>query len=99
MNDRFVRLHKALADAGYDAYVATQRSNQLYWTESADPVSDLPNIAYMLLAPNTKVIVPGAPFYYAVVEHLPNYEIAPTEVGSPSALDQLVDQISRRGYR
>jgi Xaa-Pro aminopeptidase len=99
MNDRFARLHQALSDAGYDAYVATQRPNQLYWTESAEPISDLPNAAYMLLAQDSRVVVPGAPFYYACVEHLPNYEILPTEVGAPSAQAQLVEFIARRGYR
>jgi Xaa-Pro aminopeptidase len=99
MKDRFARLNEALADAGYDAYIATQRPNQLYWTESAEPVSDLPNVAYMLLSPDARVIFPGAPFYFACVEHLPNYEIAPTEVGAASAQAQLVEQITRRGYR
>jgi Xaa-Pro aminopeptidase len=99
MNDRFSRLHDALAAAGYDAYVATQRPNQLYWTESDEPVSDLPNAAAMLLTASARVIFPGAPFYYACIEHLPNYEIAPTEVGAPSAQEQLVDHITRRGYR
>jgi Xaa-Pro aminopeptidase len=88
-----------LAEAGYDAYIATQRANQLYWTESADPISDLPNAAYMLLGPAAKVVFPGAPFYYACVEHLPHYEIAPTEVGAPSAQAQLVEQIATRGYK
>lgn len=99
MSDRFDRLYQALAAAGYDAYIATQRSNQLYWTESAEPVSDLPNAAYLLLAANAKVVFPGAPFYYGCVEHLPNYEIAPTEVGAPSAQAQLVEQITQRGYK
>ena len=99
MNHRFTRLHEALSDAGYDAYIATQRANQLYWTESREPVSDLPNAAYMLLAPDAKVVFPGAPFYYACVEHLPNYEIAPTEVGAATAQAQLVEQINQRGYR
>jgi Xaa-Pro aminopeptidase len=99
MNDRFARLNQALAGAGYDAYIATQRANQLYWTESEDPISDLPNAAYMLLANDAKVVVPGAPFYYACVEHLPNYEIAQTAVGGPSAQSPLAEQITRRGYR
>jgi Xaa-Pro aminopeptidase len=99
MNNRFTRLHQALADAGYDAYIATQRANQLYWTESAEPISDLPNVAYMLLGNDARVVFPGAPFYYACVEHLPNYEIAPTEVGAASAQTQLIEQIARRGYR
>jgi len=98
MNDRFARLNQALSAAGYDAYLATQRPNQLYWTESPEPVSDLPNVAYMLLAPNTKVIVPGQAFYLSVVEHLPNYEIAVTEVGTSPAPAQLADQIKQRGF-
>jgi Xaa-Pro aminopeptidase len=99
MSDRFDRLYQALAAAGYDAYVATQRSNHLYWTESAEPVSDFPNAAYLLLAANAKVVFPGAAFYYGCVEHLPNYEIAPTELGEPSAQEQLVKQIVQRGYK
>ena len=99
MTSRLTRLTTALTDAGYDAYIATQRANQLYWTDSAEPVSDLPNVAYMLLAADARVIFPGPAFYYACVEHLPNYEIAPTEVGAPSAQAQLVEQIARRGYR
>jgi Xaa-Pro aminopeptidase len=99
MADRLTRLATALSDAGHDAYVASQRANQLYWTESAEPVSDLPNAAFMLLAQDAKVIFPGPAFYYACVDHLPNYEIAPTEVGAPSAQAQLIDQIARRGYR
>src|SRR5262245_55482885 len=97
MSDRFLRLDQALAAARYDAYVATQRSNQLSWTESAEPDSDLPNVAYMLLGGGAKLILPGQAFYYGVVEHLPHYEIAPTEVGAPSAQAQLVEQIKRRG--
>ena len=99
MNNRFVRLNHALQEAGYDAYVATQRANQLYWTESADPVSDMPNAAYLMVGPTSKVVFPGAPFYYTCLEHLPDYEIAPTEVGTPPAQDQLVSQIKTRGYR
>jgi Xaa-Pro aminopeptidase len=99
MNDRLLRLNQALSAAGYDAYVATQRPNQLYWTESPEPVSDLPNIAYMLLAPNAQVIVPGQAFYLSVVEHLPNYDIAATEVGTAPAPAQLADQIKQRSYR
>ncbi len=99
MTDRFTRLYQALAAAGYDAYIASQRSNQLYWTESAEPVSDLPNVAYMLLSADAKIIFPGPAFYYACVEHLPNYEIAPTEVGAPSVQTQLIEQIIKRGYR
>ena len=99
MNHRFERLTTALSEAGYDAYIASQRANQLYWTESREPVSDLPNAAYMLLAPAAKVIFPGAPFFYACVEHLPNYEIAPTEVGAASAQAQLIEQITRRGFQ
>ncbi|MCC6458101.1 MAG: aminopeptidase P family protein [Caldilineaceae bacterium] len=99
MADRLTRLTTALSSAGYDAYIATQRPNQLYWTDSAEPVSDLPNAAFMLLSADAQVIFPGPAFYYACVEHLPNYEIAPTEVGSPSAQTQLIDQIAQRGYR
>jgi Xaa-Pro aminopeptidase len=99
MTSRLTRLTTALTDAGYDAYIATQRANQLYWTDSTEPVSDLPNAAYMLLAADAQVLFPGPAFYYACVEHLPNYEIAPTEVGAPSAQAQLTEQIARRGYR
>lgn len=99
MNNRFVRLNKALHDAGYDAYVASQRANQLYWTESADPVSDMPNAAYLMVGPTAKVVFPGASFYHTCVEHLPTYEIAPTDVGTPSAQEQLVSQIQARGFR
>lgn len=99
MSDRLNRLTAALDDAGYDAYIATQRPNQLYWTESAEPVSDMPNAAYLLLSKNAQVIFPGQPFYFACKDHLSHYEIAPTEVGSPSAQAQLIDQIKQRGYR
>src|SRR5688500_16312619 len=99
MSERLPRLLAALEAAGFDAYVAGQRANQLYWIDSAEPVSDLPNAAYLLLSKDARVIFPGQPFYYACVEHLPGYEIAPTEVGAPTAQAQLIEQIGRRGLR
>jgi len=99
MTNRRARLLAALAATGYDAYIAAQRPNQLYWLASPEPVSDLPNAAYFLLAPQGDVVFPGQPFLFACRDHLPNYEIAPTAVGAPPAKAFLVDMIRARGYR
>ncbi len=99
MTIRLERLYAALAAADFDAYVASQRPNQLYWIKSAEPVSDLPNAAYLLLAADGDVIFPGQAFVYACRDNLPGYAIAPTEVGTASPTIQLVEHLMRRGYR
>ncbi len=96
---RLLRLSAALQAAGADAYIAALRPNQLYFVRAAEPVSDLPPVAFILLAPPDLVIVPGPPFYYACRDHLPGMELAPTEVGGLEANDALAAEIRRRGYR
>jgi Xaa-Pro aminopeptidase len=98
MSTRLQRLAGALEAAGAAAYVAALRPNQLYFVSAAEPVSDLPPVAYVLLAPPDVVVVPGAPFYYACRDHLPGVELAPTEVGGLDATDALALEIRRRGF-
>ena len=99
MSARLLRLTGALEAAEADAFVASQRPNQLYFVTAAEPVSDLPPVAYVLLAPPDLVIVPGAPFYYACRDHLPGVELAHTEVGGLDTTAALAAEIQRRGYR
>ena len=99
MTVRLERLYSALAEAGFDAYVASQRPNQLYWLKSEDPISDLPNAAFLLFSADGDMVFPGQPFYYACRDHLPGYAIAPTEVGAPNATAFLGEHVARRGYR
>jgi Xaa-Pro aminopeptidase len=99
MTPRLERLYTALAAEGFDAYIAVRRPNQLYWIRSAEPVSDLPNAAYLLLAPDGDMIFPGQAFIYACRDNLPGYAIAPTEVGTPPPVVHLVEHLLRRGYR
>lgn len=99
LQDRLRRLDEARGGAGAQAYVATQRANQLYLVDSANPVSDLPPVSAILFSDEEPLIFPGAPFYYACRDHLPNYALAPTLVGAPSVWTQLAAELRRRGLR
>ncbi len=99
MQTRLQRLQTALAEAGYDGYIATQRANQLYFITSPQPVSDLPPVAAILFSQEEPVLFPGPSFVDACRDHLPGYIIAPTDVGAAPALEQLAQEIQRRGLR
>ncbi len=95
---RTARLRQALAERGVDAFVMTQRPNQLYFTPHAEPVSGLPPIPFMLLADSEPVVFPGPMFYYACRDQLTNCTVVKTEIGDPSALDQLATVLTQRCY-
>lgn len=97
MHTRIDRLHQALHGAGYDGYIATQRSNQLYFIRADQPVSDLPPVAAILFTADAPVIFPGAPFVDACRDHLPDYTIAPTDVGATPVTEQLAQEIISHG--
>lgn len=93
------RLQQALGGQGYDAFVVTQRANQLYFVPHPEPVSGLPPIPFLLLAGKDTVAVPGAAFYYACRDHLTQCEVAKTEVGDPPADQALAGVIKKRGFQ
>lgn len=97
LQDRLNRLDEARSSAGAQAYIATQRANQLYLIDSAEPVSDLPPVSAILFSDEEPLIFAGAPFFFACRDHLPNYKLAPTLVGTPSVWTQLAAELRRRG--
>lgn len=96
---RTARLQQALAEQGYDALVVTQRPNQLYFTPHREPVSGLPPIPFMVLTAGEPIVIPGPMFYYACRDQLTQCTVIKTEVGDPSAQEQLVATLQHRGYR
>lgn len=99
MPTRRQRLQDALDAAGYDAYIATRRANQLYYVQSTEPVSDLPPVTAMLLGGDDPVVFPGPAFVDACRGHLPGFTIAPTDVGATPDWQQLTDTLKHRGVR
>lgn len=97
---RSARLHQALAEQGYDAFVTTQRPNQLYFTPHNEPVSGLPPIPFLVLTgTQAPIAIPGPMFYYACRDQLTHCTVVKTEVGDPSAQEQLAATIKTRGWR
>jgi Xaa-Pro aminopeptidase len=88
-----------LRNAGFDAYLALQRANQLYFTPAAEPVSDVPPVPYILYGNGTPAVFPGPAFYYACRDRLPECEVAKTEVGSADVIDHLIRTLLDRGCR
>lgn len=99
MSTRLTRLAATLAQHGFDAYLATQRPNQLYLIPAAEPVSALPPVPFILFGNSAPLIFPGPAFYYACRDLLPGCELVKTEVGDPDVRDQLIAQVTRRGVR
>ncbi len=93
------KLSQALATRQYDAFVVTQRPNQLYFVPHAEPVSGLPPVPYMLLTPSETIVIPGPMFYYACRDQLTQCEVIKTEVGDPNAQSQLASLIQKRGFK
>lgn len=99
MSPRLTRLRAELDLHGYDTYLAAQRANQLYLVPADEPVSALPPVPFTLFGDAAPLIFPDPAFYYACRDHLQGCELAKTEIGDPSARDQLVAQLLRRGVR
>jgi len=96
---RTARLCQALAEKGYDAFVVTQRPNQLYFTPHAEPVSGLPPVPFMILTGRAPIVIPGPMFYYACRDQLTNCTVLKTEIGDPPAQEQLATTLTEQGYR
>lgn len=99
MSLRLPRLRATLDHQGFDAYLATQRPNQLYLIPAAEPVSALPPVPFILFGAAQPLVFPGPAFYYACRDQLPGCEIVKTEVGDPDVRDQIIAQLARRGVR
>ncbi len=93
------RLQQALYERGYDAFVATQRANQLYFVPHAEPVSGLPPIPFLLLIADEAIVIPGAAFYYACRDQLSQCTVLKTEVGAPDAPQHLAMTLAARGLQ
>jgi Xaa-Pro aminopeptidase len=96
---RTARLQAALEAAGYDAFVVTQRPNQLYFVPHREPVSGLPPIPFLLLLPGETVAFPGVLFYHACRDQLTACEVVPNRVGDPDAAQQLATVLRQRQLR
>ncbi len=96
---RLERLNSALADAGYEAYVATQRPNQLYFVPHPEPVSGLPPIPFLVFLPGRVIAIPGPLFYYACRDQLTNCEVVAAPLGGPAPIESLVTLLAGLGVR
>jgi Xaa-Pro aminopeptidase len=98
MNDRRRRLAHALQELGYDAFLLTQRPNQLYFTP-VEEFSSLPPVPFVLIHGDETLVVPGAWFYHMVKEWLSGCTIAETPVRGDNPETALITEIRRRGLK
>ncbi len=96
---RLERLATTLANAGYEAYIATQRPNQLYFVPHPEPVSGLPPIPYLIFLPDRVIAIPGPLFYYACRDQLTQCEVIAAPLGGPSPLESLTTVLAGLGVR
>lgn len=89
--NRLARLYQTLDNRGFDAFLATRRPNQLYFTPAQEPVSDIPPVAYMLYTPQQTIVIPGPLFFYAARDGLSHCEIVETKVGGIDAITALAN--------
>src|SRR4029453_688847 len=91
------RLRTPLTLGGYQAFVAPQRPNQLYFVPHADPVSGLPPIPFLICQAEETIALPGAPFYYACRDQLTACEVVEMLVGGPDPVEHLAALLIARG--
>lgn len=96
---RLSRLHLAMQENGYDGFIATRRPNQLYFTPAAEPVSDLPPVAYILYTADEVTVIPGQMFYYAARDGLPDCLVVETLVDGVDPVTALAQHCQRRGLQ
>jgi Xaa-Pro aminopeptidase len=96
---RLERLQARLSSHGYDALVATQRPNQLYYTPHPEPVSGLPPIPFLLLIGREVIAIPGPLFYYAYRDQLTQCAVIKGEIGDPDVQSQLATLLDQRQLR
>lgn len=96
---RLDRLNSTLANAGYEAYVATQRPNQIYLVPHPEPVSGLPPIPFLIFLPGRVIAIPGPLFYYACRDQLTNCEVVAAPIGGPSPFESLTTVLAGAGVR
>ncbi|MBI3942889.1 MAG: aminopeptidase P family protein [Chloroflexi bacterium] len=96
---RLERLQQALAQRGYDAFVASQRPNQLYFLPHPDPAAALPPVPYIIFAEGEPVVFPGLWFYFACRDQLTSCQVVRQEIGGPDTPTQLAKYLGKRGFK
>ena len=101
MPSRSERLFAALAARGADAFVSSNRPNQLYLLDHPDPsaVISRPNCAAIIFAPSQTVVFPGVWISNACRDLLTNCEVVPNEEGDPPRAQQLAVRMGIESYK
>ncbi|MSS72022.1 MAG: aminopeptidase P family protein [Candidatus Latescibacteria bacterium] len=97
MPSRRERLFAALDRIGADAFVATQRPNQLYLLDHPDPsiVISRPNCNFILFTAKETIVFPGIWISNACRDLLPNGEVVTNQPGDPPAGVQLAARLKK----
>jgi len=96
---RLDQLRSFLDEQGYDAFLATVRSNQLTFVDHPDPTAVFTNLPYLLVTPGACVVFPGLWISNACRDLLTRCEVIANEVGDPPVEEQLMAYVQRSGIR
>jgi len=96
---RLHQLRNALAEQGYDAFLATVRSNQLTFIDHPDPTSVFGGLPYLLITPKACVVFPGLWVSNACRDLLTRCEVITNELGDPPGHEQLVTYLKKSGIK
>lgn len=97
MPSRRERLFAALSRIGADAFVATQRPNQLYLLDHPDPsvVISRPNCNFILFTAKETIVFPGIWISNACRDLLTGCEVVTNQPGDPPAGAQLAARLQK----
>jgi Xaa-Pro aminopeptidase len=99
MMQRLQRLRSTLEQKGCDAFLMTQKPNQLYFLDHPDPSGLFYSLPYLLVTRNESIVFPGVWFYPACRDLLVNEEVVPNFIGDPDATEQLAERIKRMNLK
>ena len=96
---RLDQLRSFLDERGYDAFLATVRSNQLTFVDHPDPTSVFTSLPYLLVTGQSCLVFPGLWISNACRDLLPRCEVIANELGDPPVDEQMVAYIKKSGIR
>ncbi len=91
--ERLNRLREVLEEKGYDAFLMTQRPNQLYFLDHPDPSGVFRSLPYLLVTRRASIVFPGVWISNACRDFLTNEEVVTNEVGAPDVTDQFIERL------
>ena len=96
---RLEQLRTFLDQRGYDAFLATVRSNQLTFVDHPDPTTVFTSLPYLLVTRHSCLAFPGLWISNACRDLLTRCEVITNEWGDPPVGEQLVAYLKKSGIR